>query len=234
MPFKEASDYLEKLLKISVSEETIETYVKHIGKAISVDEKEMVSKTIDSDGYVKEKILKKEFSASCESPKKTGAAYMQLDGTMVQTREEQWKEVRNGLIFSQKDMLQVDKHHKKIANKVYFSTFNHKDTSLQQFKNRATQVAHDFEFHRYEKPVVLGDGARWIWDYVDQCHPDAIQILDYYHANEYLGNAFKSLTFANNDEDKKQKNILQKLWLDRKSTRLNSSHIQKSRMPSSA
>ena len=34
--------------------------------------------------------------------------------------------------------------------------------------------------------IVLGDGARWIWDLVDLHFPQAIQIVDWFHACEYL------------------------------------------------
>ena len=54
--------------------------------------------------------------------------------------------------------------------------------------------------------IILGDGARWIWDIVGENFPNAIQIVDWYHACQYLlpvaGNAFK-------DKSKAQ------LWLDR-------------------
>ena len=33
---------------------------------------------------------------------------------------------------------------------------------------------------------VLGDGASWIWNLASQCFPKAVQILDFYHASEYV------------------------------------------------
>ena len=34
--------------------------------------------------------------------------------------------------------------------------------------------------------VILGDGADWIWRLVDEHFPHAVQILDWFHASEYL------------------------------------------------
>lgn len=34
--------------------------------------------------------------------------------------------------------------------------------------------------------IFLGDGARWIWDLVDFYFPSAVQIVDWFHACEYL------------------------------------------------
>ena len=38
----------------------------------------------------------------------------------------------------------------------------------------------------YEERVFIGDGAKWIWDMVEFYYPDATQILDWYHASQYL------------------------------------------------
>ena len=213
MPFQEASDYLEKLLKLSVSEQTIETYVKHVGRAIAESEKKTVLNMVGSDGYIKNWDQDQEpvsLTPETQPKKKPGAAYLQLDGAMVHTREEGWKEVRNGLLFRAKDVAQTDKNHREILVKQYFTVFNNQDTSLQQFKDRATQAAYDFGFHHHEYPVIVSDGARWIWDYASQCHPDAIQILDYFHASEYLGKAFSSLKL----EDKTQLQQTKDRWFE--------------------
>jgi hypothetical protein len=38
----------------------------------------------------------------------------------------------------------------------------------------------------YEERVFIGDGAKWIWNMVERYYPDATQILDWYHASQYL------------------------------------------------
>jgi hypothetical protein len=197
LPFEEASVYLSKLMGVEVSHQTIQKYVEGIGKKIAVDEKKKVSKTVDSEGYIK--------NWEWNTAKKKGVAYLEMDGSMVHTREDGWKEVRLGMLFRAKNVVRTDKHHRRITKKKYFSGFNQRKDSLQQFKNRTTQEAYDFGFHSYERSVILSDGARWIWDYADQCHPNAIQILDYFHASEYLGCAIESLNFKDVPFKKQQK-----------------------------
>ena len=34
--------------------------------------------------------------------------------------------------------------------------------------------------------VAIGDGAHWIWKLVEEHFPEAIQIVDWYHASEYI------------------------------------------------
>lgn len=49
-----------------------------------------------------------------------------------------------------------------------------------------------YEWHRTRGPgrdvthVVTSDGAKWIWDLVDRVFPEAVQIVDFYHACEHL------------------------------------------------
>jgi hypothetical protein len=40
---------------------------------------------------------------------------------------------------------------------------------------------------------VLGDGALWIWNIADDQFPDATQIVDRYHAKQYLSDVGKAL-----------------------------------------
>lgn len=49
-------------------------------------------------------------------------------------------------------------------------------------------------FDQLRQPVVLGDGAHWIWNIADQHFPHATQIVDYYHAREHLADLTKLLT----------------------------------------
>ncbi len=203
MPFEESSDYLEKILRVSVSDEKIRDYVETIGEKIASDEKKESDRKVGKNGHIIE--------WEGAQPQKQGAAYMQLDGSMVQTRELGWKEVRNGILFRDKDNVQSDKNHKLILNKKYFSIFNTGEESLDCFKNRATQEAYYFGFHCYENPVILGDGAKWIWNYATTHHPYAIQILDYYHASEYLGEACSALKLLDNSSGKKGE-LFDLLW----------------------
>jgi hypothetical protein len=200
--FEESEFFLNKFLKVEVSHETIQEFTEKIGRRIAADEKIRVQKILNKDGYV----ISEETNNSLP---KFGTAYMELDGSMVQTREENWKEVKNGILFTEKDRVQVDKNHKELLKKKYFSVFNESDNSQNNFNNRATQAANDFGFHLYEKQVILGDGAVSIWNYASTYHPHAIQILDYCHACEYLGDAIISLNLVTNEKEVREEKFVQ-------------------------
>lgn len=185
IPFQEASDYLHQLLGISISDQKILTLVESIGRKVHAEDQRLVRKLTNQEGFAK--------NDREHQPQKPGVAYLQMDGMMVQTREEGWKEIRNGILFSEDQRVEIDRHHRWIQNKSCFSVFNRHRNSLEAFKRRATTEAYQYGFERYEKAVIIGDGAKWIWDYADTHHPNAIQILDYYHASEYLGRALSSI-----------------------------------------
>ena len=185
IPFEEASDFLNKLLHVQVSDQTILSTVESVGKMVHEEDQRIIRKLLNKEGFVKK--------VNHERPTKKGAAYLQMDGMMVQTREQGWKEIRNGILFSENKRMEVDKNHNWISEKTCFSIFNRNKNSLESFKRRATVEAHNFGFDQFEKSVIIGDGAKWIWDYAGEHHPEAIQILDYFHACEYLGTALSSI-----------------------------------------
>jgi hypothetical protein len=60
-------------------------------------------------------------------------------------------------------------------------------------------------WNRAKKKVVIGDGAEWIWTLVAEHFPDAMQIVDLYHARQHLWEVARKL--YPNDE------VKQKAWM---------------------
>ena len=44
-----------------------------------------------------------------------------------------------------------------------------------------------------QRVIFLGDGAAWVWEIARTCFPQAVQILDYYHASEHLMDLARAL-----------------------------------------
>lgn len=72
-------------------------------------------------------------------------------------------------------------------------------TYISTFEPAATFARHTkAEYHRrgfdqIRQPIVLGDGAKWIWNIADEQFPHATQIVDYFHAREHLADLTKTL-----------------------------------------
>ena len=67
------------------------------------------------------------------------------------------------------------------------------DKELSPFAQRVEREARRRGFHDAERRVVLGDGALWIWNIADELFPDAIQIIDLFHAKQHLWSKAKEI-----------------------------------------
>ncbi len=59
---------------------------------------------------------------------------------------------------------------------------------------------------------LLGDGAEWIWNLVQEHYPEAVQIVDWFHATEYIAPVAKAVF---NEQDQRQawiKQVRTDLW----------------------
>ena len=61
------------------------------------------------------------------------------------------------------------------------------------FARRVIREAERRGFNTAERRVILGDGAPWIWNFADEHFPDAIQIVDIFHAKGHLFDAAKAI-----------------------------------------
>jgi hypothetical protein len=75
------------------------------------------------------------------------------------------------------------------------------DTSpdLSEFAERVLREAKRRGFAQVPRRVVLGDGSLWIWNTATEVFPEAIQILDRFHAKEHLSGLGKLLYGADSE-----------------------------------
>ena len=73
------------------------------------------------------------------------------------------------------------------------------DASLSQFAQRVERETQRRGFERAARQVIIGDGAKWIWNIADEQFPDAIQIIDLFHAKGTISTTAKAMFGAEND-----------------------------------
>lgn len=127
--------------------------------------------------------------------------YAQMDGSMVLTREESWKEVKLGRIFRQDDVYEETEHRNWLKYSEYIAHLGtHRDFECMMSKQLDT----------YDKLgsnlVFVCDGAKWQWNWVSAEYPQATQILDFYHVMEYIGNYLK-LVLPKNELEQEMENV---------------------------
>jgi hypothetical protein len=134
--------------------------------------------------------------------------YVEADGSMIFTREEGWKEVKVGRFFKSSDCIHADENRGWLINSQYVAHLgNSKDFTkimddlIESFGNLKNRL------------VFLSDGATWIKNWIEDAFPQAITILDYYHACEHL-HQFSAAFFKDKKTEQKwttqQKELLLK------------------------
>jgi hypothetical protein len=158
-----------------------------------------ISESLSSEDGSTERILPPVSSAE--------VLYAGVDGSMISTREEGWKEVKLARLFRSSDCLNPNTKNSYLSQSQYIAHFgNSKDfcakaegilDSYGQLKNRL---------------VFLTDGATWIKNWIEDSYSDACAILDYFHACEHLHSfvesCFKEDTASGQIWFKKQKELL--------------------------
>lgn len=108
-----------------------------------------------------------------------------MDGALERT-DDGWKEVKLGAIYT---LLRRMRHADVTAATVLetgATTYTATLATAQTFARQLVAVAQRRGLGWAQRVVVLGDGARWIWKLADRRFPQAVQIVDWFHAHEHL------------------------------------------------
>ncbi len=160
--FEEASELLKVIRGVDITSKQIERVCHLYGRKL--------------EEIKEEQIKKQEVKEYPTSTKKT-VHYAMMDGGMFLTRKNGWKEVKLGRVFSEDDNIQVSKDRGFIAKAEYVAHLGNHTDFLEKFQ---------LHLENLPNPVFICDGAKWIWNYVDDYYPNSIQILDYFHGCEHL------------------------------------------------
>ena len=159
--YEKSNEVLEKYLSVKVSAAQIYRVTDLYGEQIG---KEMDSK-----------------ECSLTPLRQDDTLYIETDGSMVLTRKEGWKEVKAGRIFKASDSIRVDGKPGYISHSQYVAHLGDHKT----FCNQMEDLIESYNV-RGSRLVFLSDGAPWIKNWVEDAFPNAISVLDFYHASEHL------------------------------------------------
>ncbi|WP_339698429.1 hypothetical protein [Algoriphagus aquimarinus] len=131
--------------------------------------------------------------------------YAEMDGNMILTRAG-WKEVKLGRVFKSSDCASGGEQNRgMITASQYMAHLGSKDP----FCRGMDELLDAYGGTRLkDRLVLINDGAVWIHNWCMDRYPQAIHVLDYYHACEHLhgfaGLAFKDSKGWNGHKDKKR------------------------------
>ena len=162
---------LAELLGVAVSAKQIERLCHYFGERLE-ETPEGSSKTVWSG---------------------SGPIYGMVDGSMVLTRQAGWREMKLGRLFAEEAHEKGENSPRgRIANSVYTAHLGHYEAFLSKWKAELAAI-------ETQSLVFVADGAQWFWDWATTAHPEALQILDYYHCKSYLW-AFAKVYFNDKGE----------------------------------
>jgi hypothetical protein len=105
--------------------------------------------------------------------------YAMVDGSMLFTREKGWTEIKVGRVFTESSCVSIQDKRNKILQSQYVCHLGGHTEFLEKWESY---------IEPYRTQVFIADGAKWIWNHVEDAYPGAAQILDFFHAVEKVGN----------------------------------------------
>jgi hypothetical protein len=197
--FAEGHELLHELAGVAVSTTHVERAAEDLGREVAADEQHVV-----------------------EPPAVTAplapTLYLGVDGTGVPVRKAEvvdcpgkqpdgsakTKEVKLVTVWSAEGKAKDGTPERDAGSVTYSAAIEsaaQKDTDAtpSAFAARVVRETTRRGFDRTARRVVLGDGAKWIWNLADEHFPDAVQIVDRFHAKQYLSTVAKSIYGATSD-----------------------------------
>ncbi len=163
--FEDASEQLERLAGVEVTAKQVERLTHAYGELIEINLQ----------------------NQDTPCPPKDALHYCMVDGGMVLTREDDWKEMKLGRVFEAKAHMPESEKRNFIRNSTYAAHFGGCSPFFRKLEKTTDCL---------KNMVWVCDGAKWIWNWVDSSYPESIQILDYFHCSEKL-HEFAKMTIRN-------------------------------------
>ncbi|MBM3985722.1 MAG: ISKra4 family transposase [Planctomycetes bacterium] len=195
--FAEGSGLLRELAGLEVTAKDVERGAEGLGDAIRRFEREVAE-------------------AAPEAPAAT--MYLAMDGTGVPMRKEELKgrkgkqedgssktrEAKLCAVWSAEGRDDEGHPVRDPGSVTYTGAIESAETKdaakvLAPFAQRVEREARRRGFDRAKRQVVVADGAPWIWNLVDEIFPEAIQVLDRWHAKEHLSEVGKAVFGATSE-----------------------------------
>ena len=214
--FEQGRQQMELLADLSVTTKAVERTAEAIGEDIEVRQQHELQRALQ-----------------LELPIPIGPRipilYVEMDGTGIPVvRKESegragkqdgqpayTREAKLGCVFTQTAVDEQGYPIRDEASTSYVGAIE----SCEEFGRRLYAEAWQRGWARAKKKVVLGDGAEWIWNQASLHFPDAIQIVDLYHAREHLWSLGAKL-YPNNPP-------LQKRWVMVRKDKLDEGKIER-------
>lgn len=181
--FEEATHWLEHYLLFRVSDNTLRQETEQFGDLQKTQEEEWKQKSQDANWLQQRQR---------ELGKQPGRLYGSLDGVMAPLIGE-WRELKNIAWYRVEPVRSYQKRRhpaRRVGEQNGFQaqeiTYTCDFQTGEEFSELFWASACQRQADLYEELIFVCDGAVWIWNLIERHFPHAVQIVDWYHASEYL------------------------------------------------
>ena len=206
--FDKSSRDIVRYLLLEVSENTVRKETRRFGQLQMAQEERWISDSQDAE------VFRERHRSIKERPKRL---YGTLDGAHAPLQTE-WREMKVGAWFEvetvPKERIRAYRRAKvgstealRAKNIGYYCDIQ----TAKEFGSLVWATGCQRKADLAKELVFVADGAAWIWKLVDFYFPDAVQIVDWYHAEEYLE---KVAMAAWGDEQTASRDWLEKVRTD--------------------
>jgi Uncharacterised protein family (UPF0236) len=171
--FAAAAAVLEKLTLVTVCPNTVREATEQLGHVLQAHEQQ---------------VLAVAQASSTPPPVRQPPAprmYVSMDGVLVHIRGTGWKEIKLGALYSTCER-RSRRHPDRCTVSTVAASFVADLAEAASFGEQLWAEAAARGVLLAAELVVLGDGSHWIWELAALYFPQAVQILDWYHASSYL------------------------------------------------
>lgn len=200
LPFAESVALIAKLSLVHVCPNACREATETLGRLVDEAEAQEVSQAWASPPLL-------------PAPTTTPAQlYVSMDGTTVHIEEEGWRELRLGAVYTTRST-HAKQRPEQVEIRTEQASFYTDFDEVQRFGQHLWLEAQRRGVSQAQEVIVIGDGAHWIWQLAAEHFPHATQILDWYHATEYIWNCAHALYGDGTDLAKQwAKHQLDALW----------------------
>lgn len=191
--FESSRDKLLRTSLLDLSPNSIRKATLKMGQAVSEQEQALLAHSHNLEAQ-------REHKRNSDRPPRL---YGSMDGFMV-LLEDGWHEMKAGAWWTSKTN---SKGEVKAENICYYTDLR----SASEFADLVWATGFEQKADQAIELVCVADGADWIWRIIQQHYPQAVQIVDWYHACEYIAPVAKAVY-----QDKQR----QKAWITQVQTAL--------------
>jgi hypothetical protein len=199
-PFESASQALWELCRVNICSKDTERLAEAEGMAIEAERAGMIE-TAFSD----------KADAIVAAADAVPVMYVEYDGTGIPVIKKETKgragkqedgsaktrEMKVGCVFTQHGVDENGQPMRDKGSTSYFSAIE----GTADFGRRIYAEALCRGLRLAERVVIIGDGAKWIWNNADLHFPHATQIVDLYHAKEHISDLLKAVVHDESEQD---------------------------------